>query len=607
MQIDKNIAFFLLMLSFVSCGNRSRQDAGDPVYPLLMQVAELNASGDKSAALLLADSALSLHPADTTLCWLLSEKAVALTDMGRMVDAIKTGHEALHTAERIEDVEATLNMRGALGIAYRRLGKLDSALIEYKAGIEYAVEQKNSEYEIYLNNCISVLYSEEKRFDEALAYARKAEKSALEANDTIERLSARANVGGIYLKSKAYRKALDAVLPLWNEVRKANYNVLTLKYLSVILKSYVALGDDKRLEQYMACADEVMRGVSLTSNGVLGIVEVKADWLGRRGNYQQQLVLLDSLLTTNATNRAMPQERLLSEKALCLSRLNRKEEAFNLMSLAYQTLDSLKQSELEKNMSEFTVKYQTLEKEMSLEQVKREKLELSNRLLWLGILVVFLMVVICILLYRRKVARQLAELQERRSYILGLEAERERMAKELHDGVCNDIFAVTLLLATDREKAETQLRSIWKEVRHLSHALLPPRFGKVSLAEAVRGYVQMLDDDIEDKVELRIDEGVDWGRLSSRQAYETYRIIQEVAANAIKHGGASSLQISMEAKDGCVSVTVLNETDAPEAVSVNGDGIGMETIERRANSIGGKLTVTRGQGQHMVNLTYKIE
>lgn len=607
MQINKNIAFPLLMLFFGSCGNHSQRDAEDPVYPLLMQVAELNASGDKSAALQLADSALSLHPADTTLCWLLSEKAVALTDMGQMGAAIKTGHEALQTAERIEDVEATLNMRGALGIAYRRLGKLDSALIEYKAGIEYAVEKENSEYEIYLNNCISVLYSEEKRFDEALTYARKAEKSALEANDTIERLSARANVGGIYLKSKDYRKALDAVLPLWNEVRKANYNVLTLKYLSVILKSYVALDDDMRLGHYMACADEVMKGVSLTSNGVLGIVEVKADLLGRRGNYQQQLVLLDSMLTSSATNWAMPQERLLSEKAVCLNKLNRKEEAFNLMSLAYQTLDSLKQSELEKNMSEFTVKYQTLEKEISLEQVKREKLELSNRLLWLGILAVFLMVVICILLYRRKVARQLAELQERRSYILGLEAERERMAKELHDGVCNDIFAVTLLLATDREKAESQLRSIWKEVRHLSHALLPPRFGKVSLAEAVRGYVQMLDDDIEGKVDLRIDEGADWEKLSCRQAYETYRIIQEVAANAIKHGGASSLQISMEAKDGSVSVTVLNGTDASEAVSVNGDGIGMETIERRANNIGGKLAVTRGQGRHMVNLTYKIE
>lgn len=559
------------------------------------------------AALQLADSALGLNPPDTTRCWLLSEKTVALTDMGRMGEAIKTGHETLETAMRIEDVEATLNMRGALGIAYRCLGKPDSALIEYKEGIAYAMEKKNSEYEIYLNNCVAVLYSEANRFDEALAYARKAEESALEANDTIERMSARANVGGIHLRRKAYKKALDTMLPLWKEVQEANYNVLTLKYLSVILKSYAALGDDKKLEQYMACADEAMRGTSLTSNGALGIVEMKADLLGRRGKHQEQLVLLDSMLATNTTNQAMPQERLLAEKAICLDKLNRKEEAFRLMTLAYQRQNSLKQSELERSMSEFTVKYQTLEKEMILEQVRREKLEMGYRLLWLGILAAFLIVVICILLYRRKVARQRAELQERRSYILGLESERERMAKELHDGVCNDIFAVTLLLATDREKAESQLRSIWQEVRHLSHALLPPHFGKVSLDEAVRSYVQMLDDDLEGKVTLRINGTFDWGRLRKRQAYETYRIIQEVTGNAAKHGDGGPMEITMGEKDGRVTVTVANQATLREPAPASSDGIGLETTQRRANSIGAQLTATHEQGRHTVSLTYKIE
>lgn len=611
MAKNKYVCSILCVLLLLSCGHQSTKKGTDPVYPLLEKVAELNAGGEKTAALQLADSALALNPADTTRCWLLSEKTVALVDMGRMQDAIAVGHETLQLAEQLEDIEATLNMRGAMGIAYRRLGKLDSALIEYRQGIDYAVKKKNTEYEIYLNNCITVMFSEANRLDEALVYARKAEKVALATNDTVERLSARANVGGIYLRKKAYRNALDAMLPLWSMVQKANYNVLTLKYLSVILKSYAALGDEKHLGQYMAYADEVMRGMSITSNGVLGIVEIKADMLGQQGKYPEQLVLLDSMITTNARNRVMPQERLLSEKAECLVKLHRQDEALDLMRVAYQMLDSVKQSDIDKNMSELTVRYQTLEKEMSLEHMRREKLEMNNRLLLLSIFAAFLVIVVCVLLYRRKVARQRAELQERRSYIQGLENERERMAKELHDGVCNDILAITLLLATDRTKAEKQLRNIWKDVRHLSHALMPPRFDKITLDEAVKGYLQTIVDDAECKMKIDVDNHYDWNRLSTRQAYETYRIIQEAVGNAMKYGNPVSLEVSLRMVGREVVVLVSNadegqsvDSGSEAADSCSEVGIGMETMQRRAASIGAKLAVTHEQGVYVVRLTY---
>lgn len=58
--------------------------AAHDTYALLERTAELNASGQKAEALALADSTLALAPPDTIRCYLLSERAVALTDMGRM-------------------------------------------------------------------------------------------------------------------------------------------------------------------------------------------------------------------------------------------------------------------------------------------------------------------------------------------------------------------------------------------------------------------------------------------------------------------------------------------------------------------------------------------
>ena len=182
----------LLPLLVFACNGGSDKTASDKAYAMLERVAELNAGGNKPAALALADSALALCPADTTRCWLMSEKAVTLADMGRMADAIDVAQRAYTLAHKLNDVEAMLNLRGTMGIAYRRQGMTDSALVQYKKGIETALAEHNTEYEIYLNNCVTVLYSESNRFAEALRYAAKAEKAAAAANDTIQRLSARA-------------------------------------------------------------------------------------------------------------------------------------------------------------------------------------------------------------------------------------------------------------------------------------------------------------------------------------------------------------------------------------------------------------------------------
>lgn len=275
----------LLPLLMLACGKGGDKTAPDKAYAMLGQVAEMNMGGDKQAAVMLADSALTMNPADTTRCWLLSEKAVALLDMGRMAEAVGVAREAYGLARTLHDVDAMLNLRGTMGIAYRRQGKTDSALVQYKEGVGMALAEHNAEYEIYLNNCVAVLYSESNRFPEALHYVRKTEKAALAANDTIQRLSARANIGGIYMRQNRHRAALAAVLPVWQEVKGVGYNVLTMKYLSVILKSYSALDDYRAVGRYMQYADSVMHGMAANSNGVLGILEVKAGMLGRQRKY----------------------------------------------------------------------------------------------------------------------------------------------------------------------------------------------------------------------------------------------------------------------------------------------------------------------------------
>ena len=598
------LMFVLFLALLISCGEERRNTETDKAYALLEEVWDNNSRGDKLAALTLADSALAMKCADTTRCWLMCEKTVALLDMGRIEDAIDAGKEALRHAEATGDAEALLNLHGTLGVAYRRHGQPDSAIIEYKKGIELALKEQNAEYEIYLDNCISVLYSENNRFDEAFSYAAKAEKAALATNDTIERLSARANIGGIYLRQKRYRMALDAVLPLWRDVRHVGYKPLTLKYLSVILKSYAVMDDTVALNQFMPYAEQAMIGMGTSSAGVMGIVETKAYLLGKQGRYSEQLALLDSL---SAASSLMPAEKLLAEKAKCMAALGRRTEAFDLMYRAYAMLDSVKESDIESSMSEFTVRYRTLEKEKALELARREQAEAQKLIFGLVALVTVLVAVVVLLLYRRKVTAQRAELQEKQNYISGMETERERIARELHDGVCNDILAATMLLSTDSKRGMGLLKNIWKDVRHFSHALMPPRFADVTLVDAVRSYVAMITSEGKCCIEMSADDSCDWHLLPQQAAYETYRIIQEAVGNAVRYGGdAPSVKVSLTCNSGVVVASVVNTIANAPFCEQSLTGIGLETMRKRANTIGAELTTSEKDGEYVVRMTFKM-
>lgn len=82
------------------------------------------------------------------------------------------------------------------------------------------------------------------------------------------------------------------------------------------------------------------------------------------------------------------------------------------MYKAYVTLDSVKATDIDKSMSEFTVRYQTLEKEIALEQARREKAEANRLIFRLVAVIAVLVAVVGLLAYRRKVAAQRAELQK---------------------------------------------------------------------------------------------------------------------------------------------------------------------------------------------------
>ncbi|MDE6008703.1 MAG: hypothetical protein K2G90_05800 [Muribaculaceae bacterium] len=261
-------------------------------------------------------------------------------------------------------------------------------------------------------------------------------------------------------------------------------------------------------------------------------------------------------------------------------------------------------AEKTESLRDLTVKYETKETELALAQSEAKR---ANTLMWLfASLGILLLGVILFVIYagrqrRRRLQREIefanlrADIgrQLTAQYVEGLENERRRMSRELHDGVCNDLLAIQMNMKSGQaaERTAELIDTCRESVRRISHELMPPEFAYASIDEVVRFFIGKQHDAHKDKVNLTYESSItdaDWSDVPDAVALEVYRIIQEGVGNAIKHSGASRIDVSLK-----ISGSELEAQIRDNGVyrSSGRRGLGLDSMRKRAAAIKGNLTV----------------
>ena len=194
-------------------------------------------------------------------------------------------------------------------------------------------------------------------------------------------------------------------------------------------------------------------------------------------------------------------------------------------------------------------------------------------------------------------------------YIEGLENERQRMARELHDGVCNDLLAIQMNIKAEKPSQSTasMIDSCRESVRRISHELMPPEFTYASLDEVVRFFISKQADVNKEKITFLYGSSAidsDWGEVADASALEIYRIIQEAVGNAVKHSGADKINVKLSLTKEKLEAIIIDNGSYQQKVSTGKNGIGLDSIRRRANVIGGTISVSANElGGTTVKLT----
>jgi PAS domain S-box-containing protein len=200
-----------------------------------------------------------------------------------------------------------------------------------------------------------------------------------------------------------------------------------------------------------------------------------------------------------------------------------------------------------------------------------------------------------------------------KSLIDAQEAERRRIARELHDEIGQVLTAVKIRMQTAQELCQTSqaaehfddtLKAIDEglgQVQDLSLDLRPPYLDECGLAVALRWYVDRFSHRTGIPAEMFSDQPEDQ-RLPRELETACFRIAQEALTNVGRHSGASRVSIQLKRSNGALHLAVRDDGHGFDASFMRSPlvanaTLGLRGMEERVHGVGGRLEIQSRKGQ----------
>lgn len=471
-------------------------------------------------------------------------KAGVLNELGKLYRktrdldrSLQMYDEAYAIYKKLNDDDGMATILNESGVVFEYKEDYTEAIRRYKSSLAIREKMNDRSGKAYSFNFLGGVYTLQKNFVEAEHYLLQALELRKALKDSFAIALGHGDLGYMYKEQGQYAKAIE-------QYNLSNSIAIKMRYADLQLSNYKELAV---------------------------IAEKKGDLGLSLAYYKKQTALKDSIYSGN----------------------------------------KLKQIE------QLNAKYQTEKKEQQL-KLQDAEITKKNYLLW-GLIAVTLLIILAgfSFYYRRQIQNRMhlqAEVMKQqdmatKAIINAEENERKRIAAELHDGVGQMMSAAKMNLSAFENdiqfKDEAQkitfekliglVDESCKEIRSVSHQMMPNALLKSGLASAVREFLDKIDNRII-KINLHT-EGLR-ERLDSNIETVLYRVIQECVNNVIKHSGANNLDISLIKDADGIAATV---EDNGRGFDINDkqkfEGIGLKNISSRVAFLKGTVDFDSSPGK----------
>lgn len=334
------------------------------------------------------------------------------------------------------------------------------------------------------------------------------------------------------------------------------------------------------------------------------------------GNTEKELLYLDSAETVSITN---DDRSLLWKVYLAKAELFQGQKDFERSAHYWSLYGPLKHEmlnlERSEQVAEMETRYESAIKDKQIGEqratIAEAEVKVANRNVLLIVLgsVGGILSLLTLLYFQNRKKRLQAEkdaavILERdaglKAVINATESERQRIAKDLHDGVVQSLTGVRLRLAEQSRKSDDTESSKLKdltgdlddsigEIREISHRMMPRALGEMGMIPAIQEMLEKSLGATEITFEFEHHNVVDQ-RFDKRIEVSIYRICQELVNNIIKHSQAKAVSVQLLAsKSHLILVVEDNGKGFEFEDQKNRNGIGLMNIATRAQAVNGEV------------------
>ncbi|MEO8759890.1 MAG: sensor histidine kinase, partial [Bacteroidia bacterium] len=531
-------------------------------------------------------------------------------DQGNFTKALQYYNEAVIIDEKNKDTKALAFLYNNIGNAYANKGDLKQSIVFLFKSLKLKEELGNKKGAANTCNNLAVIYKMQGNYAEALNYNEQAMKFRVALKDSMGIAFSYTNLGLTYRNMKQDDKAEENFLQALSIFTRLGYKkgiAAANNSLGIIYKTKMQY--NKALASYKTALD-----IFTQQNDKGGMAVAMSNIASVYGKNKKNQEAENYFSRSEALGLEAKSFEILMDLYNLYSVYYEDNNDFK-RALKYHLLytdarDSLRSKENTNALAEVKTRYETDIKEKENDKLTDENqikdLTISQKNTQRNIFMILFVVVIIIgsLLYNRNKLKQkqamdaeLLHQQELRSkaIIEAEEKERTRIARELHDGIGQQLSAAKLNISglqaslntnNDEEKVMIQnaidlIDESVKEVRVVSHSMMPNALIKSGLVSAVREFINKISSSGSLKVNLEIIGLTE--RLEQTIETVLFRILQELVNNIIKHAKATQVSIQL----------IRHETELTILIEDNGVGFNVDKVLEKEGGIGLKNIQSR--------------
>jgi two-component system NarL family sensor kinase len=196
----------------------------------------------------------------------------------------------------------------------------------------------------------------------------------------------------------------------------------------------------------------------------------------------------------------------------------------------------------------------------------------------------------------------------KRMLVNGMENERRRLSRELHDGLGPYLTSLKHYIENkvENELKKTEMKKIVddtiSEIRLMSNALMPASIDDFGIGVTLTNFIESLKKSTEVNIEYEDLTQQDNSKITNHQAINLFRISQELINNSLKHSKAKNIRITLSEFDEFISLFYFDDGIGFDISTVK-LGSGISNIKERVEICNGKITINTTTG----NTTFEIE